>query len=160
MFGDPMAPRRWNDTFFKELRAVQLRQHRMDKCVWFALTDADNKLDGILGIHVDDMLGAAAPGGKTAAACEELSRRFKFGSWKTGSNLTFTGCDVITVDGEVHLQMPMYMHKVLPITVDKERRGDPNAACTPKEHTRLRALMGALQWPAGQPSSASRGCSA
>ena len=150
MFGDPMAPRRWNDTFFKELRAVQLRQHRMDKCVWFALTDADNQLDGILGIHVDDMLGAAAPGGKTAAACEELSRRFKFGSWKTGNQLTFTGCDVITVDGEVHLQMPLYMNKVLPITIDKERRSDPNAACTPKEHTRLRALMGALQWPAGQ----------
>ena len=131
MFGDPMSPKRWNDTFFKELRAVHLRQHRMDKCVWFALGN-DGELDGILGIHVDDMLGAAAPGGNTAAACEELSTRLKFGSWKTGPQLTFTGCEVNTIDGEVHLQMPAYMNKVLPITIDKDRKADPNAQCTPK----------------------------
>ena len=42
------------------------------------------------------------------------------------------------------------MHKVLPITIDKRRKAEPNDPLTPGEHTKLRALMGALQLPAGQ----------
>ena len=80
-----------------------------------------------------------------AAALEELAKRLKFGSRKHGPYLVFTGCELHTIDGEVLVKQVAYMQKVLPITIDKRRKSQPNDPLTPGEHTKLRALMSALQ---------------
>ena len=49
------------------------------------------------------------------------------------------------MEGEVRMQQAIYMRKVLPITIDKSRKAEPNDPLTPGEHAKLRALMGALQ---------------
>ena len=149
MFGDPRAPRFWNDKFFGELRRLDLRQHALDKCVWF-VHDEHGELDGIVGIHVDDMIGAMKPDGAMQKACAELATRLKFGKWSTGADLVFTGCELRTENGEITIMQGSYMHKVLPISIEKHRKTELEDDLRPKEHTALRALMGALQWPAGQ----------
>ena len=63
--------------------------------MWFVL-DAERNLDGIVGIHVDDMRGAFKPGGLMQVACEELAVRLKFGKWCTDADLIFTGCEIRT----------------------------------------------------------------
>ena len=140
MFGDPMAPRFWNDKLVHELKRVGMRQHPLDKCIWYTV-DASGKLDAILGVHVDDLIGAMKADGEMVMACEQLAMKLKFGSWKQGPDLVFTGCEVKTVDGEVHMKQAAYMSKILPITVGKQRKTEPNEPLTPSEHTRLTALM-------------------
>ena len=39
-----------------------------------------------------------------------------------------------------------------PISVEKARRSTPHDACTPREITALRSVVGAMQWPASQSS--------
>jgi hypothetical protein len=51
------------------MKSVGLLQHPLDICIWFTVDEA-GKLDGILGVRMDDLIGAMAPVGKMAAACE------------------------------------------------------------------------------------------
>ncbi len=74
-------------------------QRKLDKWVWFTL-DGDGKLDGICGIHVDDMIGAIRADRVINKACEILTSRLCYGIWKHDADLTFTGCEVKTVQGE------------------------------------------------------------
>ncbi len=128
MFGDPRAPRFWNDKFFGELRRLKMRQHALDKCVWF-LHDEHGKIDGIVGIHVDDMIGAMKPDGAMQKACAELATRWKFGKWNTGADLVFTGGEIRTENGEITIMQGSYMHKVLPISMEKTGRPSWRTTC-------------------------------
>ena len=123
---------------------MNLRQHALDKCVWF-LQDEHGELDGIVGIHVDDMIGAMKPDGAMQKACAKLATRLKFGKWSTGADLVFTGCELRTENGEITIMQGSYMHKVLPISIEKHRKTELEDDLRPTEHTALRALLGALQ---------------
>ena len=40
----------------KTTKKLQFRQHRLDPCI-FILSDSNNRTVGIIGSHVDDMIG-------------------------------------------------------------------------------------------------------
>ncbi len=80
---------------------------------------------------------------------EILFSRQHFCNWKHAAESAFTGCEVKAVDGEEQVEQDMYTPKVLPITIGKQRKAEPNKPLTPKEHMQLRALTGAPQWPLG-----------
>ena len=129
-------------------------------------------VDGILGLHVDDFLGCgegvnSVEDATGANVTEEenfewcfkkrlqmLSKKFRFGSWDFGRNSQILFCgtsieqslnnDVIT------LSLKEYVHKIKPITLDKSRKTMSDAPLEEKEVKMLRALIGALAWPAGQ----------
>ncbi len=98
-----MTPWCWNDKLVHELKVVGMRQHPLDKCIWYTV-DASGELDGIIGVHVDDLSCAMKMGGETFKVCEQPALKLKFGSWKPGPELVFTGCEVKTVAGEVHVK--------------------------------------------------------
>ena len=51
---------------------------------------------------------------------------------------------------EIQLRHEIYLHKVKPITIQKERKQQPGERLTPKEVHQLRAGIGALAWPGNQ----------
>ena len=130
-------------------------------------------VDGILGLHVDDFLGCGeevhsvedatgireetdteVAGGCFKTRLQQLAHKFRFGSWDFGRNSQILfcgtaleqsiGCDSVT------LSLKDYVLKVKPITLDKSRKTMSDAPLEPKEVKMLRALIGALAWPAGQ----------
>ena len=101
-------------------------------------------MDGIVGIHVGDMLGTMKTDGIMHRACEELAQRLKFGKWCHGSDLVFTGCETHTENCEISVKQAAYMHKVLPFTVEKTRKTETEDDLRPKEHTALSGIDGSL----------------
>ena len=123
-------------------------------------------VDGLLGLHVDDYIGGGeAINGKHDVEGEYdgnfstfrdrlcgLSRRFRFGSWDFGKVMRFCGAEIEqSVSREViSVSMNEYVKKIKPITVEKSRKTMVSDACEEKEMRSLRALIGALAWPANQ----------
>ena len=124
-------------------------------------------LDGILGLHVDDFVGGGegvtceqdvTPEGKSAqvdsfkSRVRTLNNRFRFGKWDFGMDQVFCGIEVSQSADyrRIKLSNEAYVHKVLPISMEKARRATPTEFCTAKEHSQLRGLNGSLQWPSAQ----------
>ena len=131
-------------------------------------------IDGLAGLHVDDFLGCGE-GVKWKKDVESqgriknvhnyqsrvqsLAAEFTFGSWSFAADhetqaMTYCGAEVWQDmrNHDVYISHETYIHKVKPITIDKERRATPQEPCNPKEVHQLRAGIGALAWPAHQTS--------
>ena len=50
----------------------------------------------------------------------------------------------------INVQLDKYIHKIKPLSIEKERRNTAGDRCTPREHSQLHAIVGARQWPAAQ----------
>eukprot|EP00434_Breviolum_minutum_P015613 symbB.v1.2.013753.t1/scaffold976.1/size149240/6 len=129
-------------------------------------------LDGILGVHVDDFIGCGeriserkdldrkiamiAPR-NFSERMVKLSQDFRFGSWdfvKEKGGFLFCGGEVNYDEekNEIRMTHETYVHKVKPITIDKNRKKQEQEECTPKEVHQLRAGIGAVAWPSNQSS--------
>ena len=181
-FGDVRAPRQWNETADRYLtQELGLVHHPLDRCLYLSIraASADDPeflqfekdkgwwiVDGALGLHVDDFLGAGEqvfslqdvqhdPAG--AFDCfqhrlHQLSKRFRFGSWDFGDKMRFCGSEVQqSEDLEViSVSLQEYVNKIKPLTLEKARKTMVEDMCTEKEHRQLRALVGAMSWPVTQ----------
>ena len=181
-FGDVRAPRQWNETADRSLtHELGLLRHPLDRCLYLSLraATADDPeflqfekdkswwiVDGALGLHVDDFLGAGEqvfslkdvqrdPAG--AFDCFEhrlhqLSKRFRFGSWDFGCKMRFCGLEIQqSEDLElIPLSLQEYINKIKPLTLEKTRKTMVEDPCTEKKHRQLRALVGAMSWPVTQ----------
>ena len=123
-------------------------------------------VDGVLGLHVDDFIGSGEgifsidnlEGDYDGAfQCFRdrlcgLSRRFRFGSWSFGPTMDFCGAEVEqSLDFEtIQISMAEYVKKVKPISIDKSRKTMSGSPCTTVEQKQLRAIVGAMAWPANQ----------
>ena len=125
-------------------------------------------VDGILGLHVDDFVGSGEHVHKTTdflkkdipegdyflSRLARLSRRFRFGSWDFGESgaMLFCGADIVqSLDySTITISLANYIQKVKPITLEKARKTMVDDLCDEREHRQLRALIGALAWPANQ----------
>ena len=123
-------------------------------------------VDGVLGLHVDDYIG----GGENVHGEQDmegeydgqflcfrdrlcgLARRFRFGSWSFGPTVHFCGMEIVqSMDYTmITLSLQKYVSKVKPITIDKARKAMSQDLCDERECRQLRALVGALAWPANQ----------
>jgi hypothetical protein len=132
----------------------------------FKLNDRWVTVDGVLGLHVDDYIG----GGEEVHSAKDLegeydgrflcfrdricglSRRFRFGAWCFGPTIHFCGMEIVqSMDYTmVTLSLRQYMTKVKPISIEKSRKAMSQEMCTETECRQLRALVGALAWPATQ----------
>ena len=117
-----------------------------------ASTLGDDRLCGMICLHVDDMLGA---GDGNSPVYQDVIKRlremFSFREWKDGDNLEYCGANIEkTKDGTLRLHHTSYLKKVKPMTLGKHL--GPESELTTQEITSLRGLLGALQWPAVQSS--------
>lgn len=169
VYGQLDAPRRWYLEAVRRLRALGLRQHLLDPCT-FLIYEADHggptgesvndepstlgneRLCGMICLHVDDMLGAGDPDSKVYnQVLTELRKSFSFREWKDGANLEYCGASIDkSPDGTLKLHHESYLKKIKPMTISKHL--GPESELDNKEISTLRGLLGALQWPAVQSS--------
>ena len=122
-FGDVRAPRQWNETADHALtKEVGLWKHRLDGCIYLSTRVATKEdaefevfehngemlvVDGVFGLHVDDILAAGEgvtraedayqPQGEPKCYAERLYvllNRFKFGSVDYQDKQMFCGCQL------------------------------------------------------------------
>ena len=75
-----------------------------------------------------------------------VEKCFKFGTFETGK-FKYTGIHVKKWDdGSIENDQRAYVHKIEPIQVPKERRGNSEAPVTEGERKALRSLLGTLQY--------------
>ena len=152
IYGQADAPREWFQVAPRRLCNIGYKPHPLDKCL-FLLHDKEGKLVSAIGLHVDDMLGGGDEGSECyKAAKQRLREEFNFKRWTEegdGKPLEFCGCSLVKTENGWTLQQSEYIHKVKPIKMKCNEERELSG----KEVSLLRALLGALQWPATAPAS-------
>ena len=133
--------------FYKEL-SQQLSQlgfvrHPLEPCV-FLLYSPENKLHGILGMHVDD--GVCGGDQVFSQKIEMLQKTLPFGSRKH-DRFTFTGIHLEQLsDYSIRTSQSEYVRSIQQIDIGRGRRKTPEAEVTEGERSKLRGLVGSLQY--------------
>ena len=154
VYGLVDAPRRWHLRLARELRNAGFVPIRTDECVWILPTDKKDgtrHIHGILGVHVDDLIGGGDA--RWQQAVMKLRTSLEFGSWET-SNFVFRGRHLQqSLDRScIEITMKDYALGLKPITVPRENRNNPDTPVSNALHTEFRGLVGGLQWLCGQGS--------
>ena len=140
-YGLADTPLLWFREASKRLERLGFRSTELDRCT-FGFYDSQNNLQGMVNIHVDDLVIAGNQGCRSfVEAVKNLKEAFDFGKWDIlteQKKLTYCGG---------HIAMD-YIKKILPLTIPKGRGSE--SALTTYEKTKARALLGALQWPGVQ----------
>ena len=171
MYGLCDAPRAW----FLEARDRMLKlgavPHPLDPCLFllFDKTAADEMwtsqknangnvivqppLIGMLGIHVDDILGCGNGSNEEwNKFVGQLKSAFNFRTWEQDTGLEYCGAKIHRHNkNSLELKHTQYMAKQKPISSEALVRGEERPV-TEKERTMFRGVVGALQWPATQSS--------
>ena len=140
-YGKVNAPRLWWRVLVGYLVPVDWQRHSMDQSVLMKY-DGD-RLVGVVGIHVDDLLGGCI----SADVIQPLRERFKWGSF-TFDGAEFTFCGRLIEVRQRSLKVSMRAHNVA-IEINKmprHRRGSPQSPLTGGEPAELISGIGTLQW--------------
>ena len=148
--------------FFKELgqqlKALQFKVHPLEPCVHYleSIQDGRRVLHGVLGTHVDDGLCGGDEWFHTQL--NKLRQKLPFGSFKT-RKFTFTGIQLEQMpDFSIRANQGEYIKAIPSIDVGRFRRETPEVPVTDHEMTKLRGLIGSLQYAVShtRPDLASR----
>ena len=172
-FGDVRAPRVWYDKAARELCQIGFARHPLDRCSFKgvdlskSVAEGMERLDGILGLHVDDFIGGGegmsrvafegwnhVPAGvpSFASRVKWLKTKLELGSLHLGLSFPFTGIQLTqSTNFEcIHLSLENCLQKVKPIALSKERRQNPHAETNAQEKHQLRGWNGSMNWPVTQ----------
>ena len=143
------APYLWYCALVTELVALGFEACPFDPCFFVLRTYPTNdqpKLEGVLGIHVDDGIGGGSE--LFESKIKQLEAKFPFGSHKV-SAFTFTGIEVNqNHDHSITLNQSSYVKKINSITIESNRKTQPELPVTESERLALRGLVGSLQYAA------------
>ena len=144
------APFLWFCSLVTELTRLGFEAAPFDPCL-FVLREPEGspkagQLAGILGVHVDDGIGAG--NALFESKIQEFEKKFKFGSHKTTA-FTFTGVEITQRgDNSIHMSQGQYIKKINPIYLDVNRKTQHESPVTEKERLALRGIIGSLQYAA------------
>ena len=166
------AARAWFLGARERLANLGAEQHPLDACLfllydyqaphstWTYRTDSKGAqrrhppLTALMGIHVDDIIAAVDKTNKTYQTFEQkLKQSFTFRTWEEDKDFDYCGAQVRRLAPDHYtLEHQQYItkQKQKPVTVDNKE--DDDRPVTEKGRSSLRAVIGALQWPAGQSS--------
>ena len=153
MCGLVNAPKAWFDRIQKEQLQLGSRALDLDPCIYILPGD-DRGTNGIIGIHVHDLLGGGNPA--FAQALESLRGKLKFASEeKRGFNSH--GCRIQrSPNGNIQEDMDHYLGKLEEAEIPKSWRDQLETALLPGEFGAVRGVLGALfsglQFTADSPS--------
>eukprot|EP00435_Cladocopium_sp_Y103_P073619 s3_g44.t1 len=144
------APYLWYCALVTELERLGFEACPFDPCCFILRTPATAtqpaRLEGILGVHVDDGLGGGSP--IFEEAVRKLEQTFPFGSHKI-SAFTFTGIEINQhSDFSITLNQSEYVRKISAIPIEPNRKSQPELPVTEKERLALRGIVGSLQYAA------------
>lgn len=143
VYGLSDAPRAWWESFSKTAQSLGMKQSELDPCVflWFH----ENSLQGILSLHVDDMvLGGSQKFHEVLVP--QLKKKYPFKHWKTKQGM-FLGRNLVQQeDYSIVCDQEEYSRNVQVIKMTKDRRKQKNSPVTENERTKLRGVIGAANW--------------
>ena len=147
LYGGRDAPMRWFLTLSKRLRLAKLRQLKTDVCIFSRLSVNDSLLDGLLIIHVDDIMITG-----TAQFIQDAVRIIS--TFKTGAveelsvthGITYLGLQLRTVtDGSVYSSQSDYVRDLIQMDIKEYLPGDKIVAPQLLKST-FRQGIGAMIW--------------
>ena len=144
------APYLWYCALVSELINLGFEQSPFDPCLMILRSydekTQQTKLEGVLGIHVDDGIGGGSE--LFVAKIQQLEKKFPFGSQKI-SSFTFTGIE-LTQHGDHSISMSQsnYVRKIKAISIEPNRKTQLESPVAEPERLSLRALVGSLQYAA------------
>ena len=145
-YGLVNAPLLWYEELKTALINLNFVMSPLDPCL-FVLPKANGQgIHGVVGIHVDDGLGAGDQ--MFDAAISKLEQKYPFGS-KKETEFIFTGIHVVQQwDGSIELDQTQYVEDIPSIDISRERRLSPETPVTETERQALRGLVGSIQYAA------------
>ena len=132
--------------FYKEL-STQLEnlgftRHPLEPCVFLHYTG--DKLNGILGVHVDD--GVCGGDEVFLQKIQALQKTLPFGSRKF-RGFIFTGIRLEQMpDFTIRASQGEYIRQIPQLDIGRTRRQQPESPVTEEERSKLRGLVGSLQY--------------
>ena len=143
-YGRVDAPYLWFMELKKALEELQFIQSPFDPCLFVLRNKANNRTEGMIGVHVDD--GLCCGSKYFQEKLTALEQKFPFGS-KKKREFTFTGLKITQKeDYAIWVDQSQYVKDISPISIDKQRKINPELVVNEEERQSLRALVGSLQY--------------
>eukprot|EP00435_Cladocopium_sp_Y103_P027437 s224_g6.t1 len=148
-YGRVDAPFLWYQSFRATLESLGFVVCPCDGCLFSLVTrgkHGEPQVRGVLGVHVDDGIGAGDSYFKSVI--QKLRGIYDFGAYYEKE---FDFCGVHFKqwdDGSIEMDQMGYIQKIEPIEVPKVRRQDPEMEVSEIERQHLRRLCGSLQYAA------------
>eukprot|EP00435_Cladocopium_sp_Y103_P022581 s1765_g5.t1 len=148
-YGRVDAPFLWYKAFRATLESLGFVTCPFDGCLYSLVTrdpQGNPRVRGILGIHVDDGIGAGDAYFKSVI--QKLRGIYDFGAYNEGE---FDFCGVHYKqwdDGSIEMDQGSYLQKIDPIEIPRARRNSPESEVSEVERQQLRRLCGSLQYAA------------
>ena len=157
-YGRVDAPLLFFKELGKQLKELHFKVHPLEPCIHYleSIQDGRRTLHGVLGTHVDD--GLCGGDDWFHEQLNKLHQKLPFGSFKS-RKFTFTGIQLEQFpDSCIRANQGEYLKAIPAIDIGKYRRETPEACVTESEMTKLRGLIGSLQYAVShtRPDLASR----
>ena len=140
-YGLAEAPRQWYLRLTRELKETGLVQSQLDPCL-FVLREK-GKLEGVCGIHVDDLLGGGTSKMDTVLA--NLKKKLPFGDFRTHT-IRYTGVEVRQDPHRFNIEVGQeaYIEALEPVVTKHLGKADTKL----EDPSILRTCAGQLAWVA------------
>lgn len=157
-YGRVDAPLLFFKELGKQLKELYFKVHPLEPCIHYleSIQDGRRTLHGVLGTHVDD--GLCGGDDWFHEQLNKFRQKLPFGSFKS-RKFTFTGIQLEQFpDSCIRANQGEYLKAIPAIDIGKYRRETPEACVTESEMTKLRGLIGSLQYAVShtRPDLASR----
>ncbi|CAE7621320.1 RE1 [Symbiodinium sp. CCMP2592] len=141
-YGRVDAPLLFYKELSKQLLELGFVRHPLEPCVFLLYTGS--VLNGILGVHVDD--GVCGGDAVFSQKIQSLQTKLPFGSRKH-RNFVFTGIHLEQFpDFSIRASQGEYVKNIPQLDIGRARRMQPAAPVTENERSRLRGIIGSLQY--------------
>ena len=140
LYGLSDSCRKWYFTLKNALCEVGLKMSQYDKAMFYLF---DTKLQGVVIIHVDDLLYAGTT--KFQDMMKKISQRFKISKSEQGV-FRYIGMDLSSNQNEINLSQKSYCSLVQMVKIDYERKKQTEKYLTEDEIKMYQSLLGKLNW--------------
>ena len=155
VYGRPDAPRAW----YEALSGFIMNELGFEKSVLdpalFIHRNGFGVPNGMLVVHVDDLMVATNGDSEVEQMVGRLYERFPFGEWSTVKDqeegITYCGKEIVVEregdENVIRMRQRGFVEGRLDVVpIEKSRKGDPNSKASPSEVTDFRSVLGAVQW--------------
>ena len=143
-YGRVDAPLLFYKELSRQLLELGFQRHPLEPCVFMLCTG--QRLHGLLGMHVDD--GIYGGDEFFEHKLSLLQKKLPFGSHKQDA-FVFTGISLEQLpDFTIRACQAEYVKTIPQIDIGRHRRQDPSSGVTEVERSKLRGLIGSLQYAA------------
>ena len=142
IYGLNDAPRAWYDKVKRVLREFGGKPSMYDNALF--MWHDNNKLIGILAMHVDDFVYGGSSAFEVTVIIE-MKKKLRVGSHESGS-FKYLGLNVKQSVEDIKIDQIEYSNRIEEIELNKDRISRKNDELNKEEKSSLKSLAGKLQW--------------